>query len=236
MTEPQPLWQQIAATLARGFEADGLAPGTRLPTEAQLAQRFGVNRHTIRRAIEMLVRAGQVRVEQGRGAFIADDLLDYEIATRTRFSESIRRHNRIPDGRVLRLRTIPAAASVAAALAIEVGLPVVLLERVGLADGVPVSLTDHHFPADRFSGLEAALRSTASITAAFEAVGVIDYLRRSTRVSARMPTAAEADLLEMPRTRPILVCENLNVDAADQPVEFTLTRHPSNRMQLVFEP
>ncbi|MDP9096340.1 MAG: phosphonate metabolism transcriptional regulator PhnF [Pseudomonadota bacterium] len=236
MTESMPRWQQIAATLARGFEADRLAPGTRLPTEAQLAQRFDVNRHTIRRAIEALVRTGQVRVEQGRGAFIADDLLDYEIATRTRFSETIRRHNRVPEGRVLRLRTILATPPVAAALAIGEGEPVVLLERLGLADAIPVSLAEHHFPSDRLPGLEAAFRSTASITAALEAAGVVDYLRRSTRVTTRMPTSAEADLLEMPRTRPLLVCENLNVDAADRPIEFTLTRHPGNRMQLVFEP
>ena len=109
----QPLWRQIAATLAHEIEADRLAPGTRLPTEAEFSARFGVNRHTIRRAVDTLVRNGQVRVEQGRGAFVADDLLDYEISPRTRFSERIRRHNRVPDGHLLRLRPIEGNAAVA---------------------------------------------------------------------------------------------------------------------------
>ena len=231
-----PRWQQIATSLSREFEQACLAPGTRLSTEAQFAVRFAVNRHTIRRALESLVRAGQVRIERGRGAFIADDLLDYEIAPRTRFSERIRRHNRVPDGRVLRLRDSVASAAVAAALALPEGAAIVLLERIGLADGVPVSLTDHHFPAERLPGIGAALAGYRSITEALGAAGVADYVRQSTRVTARMPTAVEAGHLEMSRTRPLLVCENLNVDGNGEAVEFGLSRHPSNRMQLVFEP
>lgn len=231
-----PLWRQIAATLGREIEGDGLAAGTRLPTEAELAARFGVNRHTIRRAVDTLVRSGQVRVEQGKGAFVADDLLDYEISTRTRFSERIRRQNRVPDGHVLRVRQVEAGAAVAAALEVAEGSAVMLLERLGLADGVPISLADHYFPAERLPGIADALRATNSITEALRTVGIDDYVRRSTRVTARMPTAAEADRLEVPRTRPLLVCENLNVDRDGRPTEFALTRHPSSRVQLVFEP
>lgn len=231
-----PLWRQIAATLAREIEVDGLTPGTRLPTEAELSIRFGVNRHTIRRALDTLVRSGQVRVEQGKGAFVADDLLDYEISTRTRFSERIRRQNRVPEGHVLRLRQLEASPAVAAALEIAERSPVMLLERIGLADGVPISLADHYFPVERLPGIADALRATNSITDALRAVGIDDYVRRSTRVTARMPTAAEADRLQVPRIRPLLVCENLNVDSDGRPTEFSLTRHPSGRVQLVFEP
>ncbi len=231
-----PRWRQIAATLAREIEADCLAPGTRLSTEAEFSARFGVNRHTIRRALDTLVRSGQVRVEQGKGAFVADDLLHYEISTRTRFSERIRRQNRVPDGHVLRLRPIEASAAAAAALDLPDRSPLILLERIGLADGVPISLTDHHFPVERLPGIADALRTTSTITAALRTSGVDDYIRRSTRVTARMPTASEADLLEAPRHRPLLVCENVNVDRDGRPIEFSLTRHPSSRVQLVFEP
>lgn len=232
----QPLWRQIAATLAHEIEADHLAPGTRLPTEAEFSARFGVNRHTIRRALDTLVRGGQVRVEQGRGAFVADDLLDYEISPRTRFSERIRRQNRVPDGHTLRLRPIEGSAAVSAALDLPERSPMMMLERLGLADGVPLSLSDHYFPTERLPGIADALGTIGSITEALRAVGVLDYVRRSTRVTARMPTAIEADRLEVPRTRPLLVCENLNVDLDGRPIEFSLTRHPSSRVQLVFEP
>ncbi len=239
MTEPgreRPLWRQIARTLSREIEVERLAPGARLPTEVQLAGRFGVNRHTVRRAMELLVRNGLVRVEQGRGAFVADDVLDYEISTRTRFSEWIRRQNRNPEGQVLRVRELACNAAVAAGLGIAAGAPVALLERLGLADGLPVSLTDHYFPATRLPGIATALRDAPSITEALFRVGVADYVRQSTRVAARMPTASEADLLQVSRARPLLVCENTNVDRTGRIIEFGLTRHPSSRVQIVFEP
>ena len=63
-----------------------------------------------------------------------------------------------------------------------------------------------------------------------------DYLRQSTRVASRMPTAAEAGLLQVPRNRPLLVCENINVDRDGGIIEFGIARYPSTRVQIVFEP
>lgn len=231
-----PLWRQIAQTLMAEIEERALEPGTRLPTEAQLAARFEVNRHTVRRAVESLARRGIVTVEQGRGAFIADDVLDYEVTSRTRFSEWIRRQNKLPIGRPLRLREVAGNGFVADALRIDLGAPVVVLERLGFADGQPVVLTDHYFPVERLPGIGKALRVAPTISEALAAVGVPDYLRHSTRVAARMPTAAEGELLQISRARPILVCENINVGSDGRIVEFGLARYPSTRVQIVFEP
>lgn len=239
MTEARPslpLWRRIAQTLSADISAQGLQPGARLPTEAQLAARFDVNRHTVRRAIDTLVRGGLVRVEQGRGAFVAEDVLDYEVSARTRFSEWIKRQNRIPEGQVLHVRELPSTRLVAAGLRVEPGAPVVVLARLGRADGVPVTRSDHYFSTHRLPGIADALRDAPTITEALAAVGVHDYLRQSTRVSARMPTAAEADLLQVSRMRPLLICENVNVDRAGTIIEFGIARYPSTRVQVVFEP
>ena len=192
-SRPAPLWRRIAQRLSAGIGPGGLRPGERLPTEAQLAAQFGANRHTVRRAVESLAQSGLVRVEQGRGTFVAEDMLDYAVAPRTRFSEWVRRHNREPTGQVLHLRTIAAPAAVAAGLGIGEGEPVVLYERLGLADGMPVALASHHFPPGRLPGILDALGRHPTITEALRAVGVMDYVRRTTRVGARMPTAAEGD-------------------------------------------
>lgn len=231
-----PRWRRIAQELIAEIEADDLAPEARLPTEAQLAARFGVNRHTVRRAMESLVRCGLVRVEQGRGAFVADDVIEYGVSHRTRFSEWIKRQNKVPEGQVLRLRELASTQDVAAGLEIETGAPVALMERLGLADGLPVVLTDHYFPSERLAGIQAALRSAGSITDALAQVGVRDYVRRSTRVSARMPSSVEAELLQVTRARPLLVCENINVDPSGMIIEFGVAKYPSSRVQVVFEP
>ncbi len=230
------LWRQIVRVIEEDIAAGVYLPGGKLPTEAQLSQHFDVNRHTVRRALEELSRNGLVRVEQGRGSFIAEDVLDYAISARTRFSEWIRRHNKEPSGRTLDLREMPADATVAAALGLRVGARVIRLERLGLADGRPVSLGSHHFPAGRLPGLLAALRELPTITEALERASVSDYRRQVTRVTARLPLAQEAELLAMPRNRPVLVTENINVDRDGAVVEFGVARYPTPRVQIVFEP
>src|ERR1700760_2961609 len=187
------LWRQIANRLQHDIGAGIYPPGARLPTEAKLSQHFRVNRHTVRRALEELSRGGMVRVEQGRGSFVAEDVLEYAVEPRTRFSEWIRRLNMEPSGRLLQLKETAADAHVASGLGIRAGGRVVLLERLGFADDRPVSLSQHYFPATRLRGILGALREAPTITEALKAVGVSDYLRQITRVTARLPNAAEAD-------------------------------------------
>jgi GntR family phosphonate transport system transcriptional regulator len=230
------LWRQIATRLQRDIGEGVYLPGGRLPTEAELSQQFRVNRHTVRRALEELSRGGLVRVEQGRGSFVAEDVLEYAVEPRTRFSEWIRRHNMEPSGRLLQLTEIVADSRIAAGLGIRAGGRVVLLERLGFADDRPVSLSQHHFPAARLRGILDALQTAPTITEALKKVGVSDYLRQLTRVTARLPNAEEAELLRMPRNRPLLVTENINVDRAGTVVEYGVSRYPTPRVQIVFEP
>jgi GntR family phosphonate transport system transcriptional regulator len=230
------LWRQISETLRQEIGGAHYPPGARLPTEAELSARFSVNRHTVRRALEELSRGGMIRVEQGRGSFVAEDVLDYTVGTRTRFTEWIHRHNKEPSGRVLQLREIAADTTIATALGVRAGGRVVLLERLGLADEIPVCLARHYFPSVRLRGILNALAATSRITEALKAVGVEDYVRQVTRVSARAPTPTEADLLRMARNRPVLVTENINVDRAGTVVEFGIGCYPTPRVQIVFEP
>jgi GntR family phosphonate transport system transcriptional regulator len=230
------LWRQIVGKLRADIASGGLQPGARLPTEAELSGQFGVNRHTVRRALEELSRDGLVRVEQGRGSFVAEDVLDYNVEARTRFSEWIRKHNKEPSGIVRQLREIAADQRVAAGLGVRSGSRVVLLERLGFADDRPVSMARHYFPAQRLKGMLQALQATPRITEALRSVGVDDYLRQQTRVTARLPTQTEATLLRMARNRPVLVTENVNVDRAGTIVEFATGCYPTPRVQIVFEP
>lgn len=229
----RPLWRQIQQRLETEIGGGAMPPGARLPTEAELARRFAVNRHTIRRAMEELEARGLVRIEQGRGSFVAEAVLDYTLGPRTRFSEIIRRQNRLPEGRLLRVQEVPAEAPLAALLGLRRGRPVIRVERLGLADGRPVVIGTHHFPAERFARMPALLAGNVSISAALAACGVPDYRRRITRVGARLPTAEEAELLQQARSRPVLLAEAVNTDAEGAVVDVTHARYAAGRVQLV---
>jgi len=235
-TEGLALWRQIEAALAADIAARIYPPGERLPTEQALASRFGVNRHTLRRAMAALETRGLVRIEQGRGTFVQDPVLDYAVGRHTRFSEIVSRHNRAPGHRVLRSAEIAADAAVARALHLRKGARCLMMETLGEADGLPVALSTHHLPAARFPGIVERYAATQSLSIALRAYGIADYTRHSTRITARLPSAEEAGQLKQPRTRPLLVTESVDVDAALSPIQFVISRFPADRVQILVEP
>lgn len=242
MTEPTlargvgtSLWRQIAERLGRDIVQGDRQPGERLPTELQLAEEFGVNRHTVRRAVAALAEQGLVRIEQGRGTFVQESVIDYRVKKRTRFSENVLGHQKVPSGRVLAVREDDAEDAVAKALEIRKGTPVVVVERLGEADGRPLSVSSHYFPKGRFPTLVAVIAETGSISAAMERLGVGDYTRRVTRVTARTARGADARLLQQPPAKPILMTEGINVDRDGRPVEYSVARWASDRVQIVFD-
>ena len=94
-------WKQISDDIETSIKNKTWKPGDKLPTEMELAKTYRVNRHTIRRSVRELVEKGLVSVEQGRGMFIPDYVLDYKLAKRTRFSEVVSSQNKFPGGRAL---------------------------------------------------------------------------------------------------------------------------------------
>jgi GntR family transcriptional regulator, phosphonate transport system regulatory protein len=225
-------WRQIAESLGRDI-TEARFPEGKLPTEPELAEQFGVNRHTVRRAIGMLADQGLVRVEQGRGTFVAGGQIDYLLGRRTRFSANLQREGREPGHQLLATWRIPADAATARDLGLAVGAPVIELETLGRADGVPISYAKHCFPAERFAALPDAFAATGSITAVLKACGVADYTRRVTRLVARLPSEQEALHLEQPAARPVLHSEAINIDPDGVPIQRSVTVFSGDRVQVI---
>lgn len=229
------IWRQIEQTLAHEIESGAFAEGQQLPTEAELAARFKVNRHTIRRAVGTLSDRGLVRVEQGRGSFVRENVLEYMIGRRTRFTENVRRANRSPSGRMLSMGREKAGAALAEDLGISAGSEVVHLTTVGEVDGRPVSYGDHYFPVTLFGEFEAAYERDPSVTKVMEHHGFGDYERARTKVTAGIPDATDASVLQIPRTRPVLVVDTVNVAPDGMILQASHVRYAADRFQLVFE-
>ncbi|MEX2482589.1 MAG: phosphonate metabolism transcriptional regulator PhnF [Gammaproteobacteria bacterium] len=229
------IWRYIADSVAEEIRGQVFAPGDRLPTEAELAMRFGVNRHTVRRAIASLQDSGLVRIEQGRGTFVQEDIIDYPLSSRTRFSEIIERQAKTPSGTLLRCATIPADQPASEALGVARGAPIALIETIGKADHQPISLVGHHFSLDRFPDVLAAYEAEGKITPMLKRLGVEDYFRKSTTITARMPNSYETRHLRVARMTPILCLEAINVDSEGTPVEYGFTRFSSSRVQILID-
>jgi GntR family phosphonate transport system transcriptional regulator len=228
-------WRQIADQIAGQIRSGVLTPGEQLPTEAQLAARFAVNRHTARRALAALASEGMVRAAQGKGTFVEAGPLPYPIGARVRFTENVGRAGHEAGAEVLSALELPASEVLAARLEIATGSMVVEARSRRFADGVPISVGTSRLPLPRFSGFTAALKKSGSITKALGACGVADYRRVSTQISARVATTEEAALLDLAPGRVVLVVEGLNVDEAGAPIQATDAIFAADRVQLTLD-
>ncbi|KUP94431.1 phosphonate metabolism transcriptional regulator PhnF [Tritonibacter horizontis] len=227
-----PVWKSIALTLTDDIGQGRYDTGSKLPAEAQLAARFGVNRHTVRRALADMAEQGLVHARRGAGVFVAARPTDYPVGKRIRFHQNIRRAGRVPSKKVLRLEILAADPREADALRLEPGAPVVVYEGLSYADDHPVALARTIFPADRLPGLIPALAAHDSITAALRAVGVEDYTRRETRITAKLATATQALHLRISEGAPILRTTGISDDLNGVPIEFGRTWFAGDRVTL----
>ncbi|KGD98143.1 MULTISPECIES: phosphonate metabolism transcriptional regulator PhnF [Rhizobium/Agrobacterium group] len=226
------LWRQIAdrirASIANGeYDATGM-----VPPEMVLAAQFGVNRHTVRSALAALAQEGIVRAMQGRGTLIErKERLNFPISQRTRFTEGIGDQARKKEGLLLSSAEEPASAALAASLRIAEGAPVIRLETLRKADRRPVSRSTNWFPAGRFAGMKEAYEASGSITAAFQALGLSDYWRFSTEITATHADGADLADLQLSPGAIILVARALNVDPDGVPVQYAVSRFPADMVQ-----
>jgi GntR family phosphonate transport system transcriptional regulator len=229
------VWREIEEALGREI-ADGTYPsGTKLPPESDLAARFGVNRHTVRRALAELQNRGSISIERGRGMFVKAPRRAYPIRHRTRFSENVSHIVQNARGQMLRSWHMPATEQIARDLDIPTGTTIVAFDNLRVIDGMPVSLTTHHFPADRFHEMPVLFAETGSVTKALTMIGLDDYTRRLTRVYARRSTPEEATILQHERDEPVLVVESINIDLQGRPIEFGNSRSTGGQWEVVFD-
>lgn len=234
---PRPtLWRAIADTLRGELAAGQYRPGDRLPTEAQLAARFGVNRHTVRQALSSLAEAGLVHARRGAGVFVTARPTEYPLGRRVRFHQNLAAAGQAAERRTLSLVRRAADAGEAAALALAPGDGVVVREGLSLADGVPLALFRSVFPEARLPGILAALEAESSITRALARAGVADFTRAETRLTAKLATPTQALHLRIRPGAPILRSVALNVGPDGLPVELGRTWFAGERVTLTVTP
>jgi GntR family phosphonate transport system transcriptional regulator len=224
-------WQQVEEDIAGDILTGRLSPKAQLPKESDLMERFGVGRHTIRRAISNLESRGLVQVEQGRGTFVREGRLDYRLSERTRFSQNLLEQGREPLGQAVREEQIPAPRVVAEALRLPHGEPVYHIVRLGFADDEPISFSNAYYPVRRFPGFNDARRSGRSISLIFAEYDVPDYIRLRTDIIVRMPTAEEARQLDQAMSQPVIALKKVDVDMKGTPIAYSETIWPGERVQ-----
>ncbi|MEO0636801.1 MAG: phosphonate metabolism transcriptional regulator PhnF [Pseudomonadota bacterium] len=231
------LWRQIADALAGDIASGQFAEGDRLPSEAALAERFGVNRHTVRASIADLVSRQLLQSRRGSGTYIRKQAkLIYPISRRTRFSAATSGQGATRGITVLESLVESASEDVRRALRLGGGAQVERLETISTLDEVPIAKATSRFDATRFKGIGAVLKQTGSITKSLATFGVPDYVRALSEVTSRHASQDEIDSLSLSPGAIVLCVTSVNEDMSGQPIEYGQTVFAAERTTLQFEP
>ena len=234
----EPLYAQIAARLAGAITRGVLAPGAQLPTEAALMAAYGVSRITVRQAVQVMVRNGQLESRRGKGTYVARGSFQQDLASLQGFRAALKQQGIEPQTELLSFLPKPPRSDdfVLPGMA----LPARLRRRY-LIDGEPFAVVEACLPAEAV----AVGRARAERMAVYEIlqqflglrIGRADVAIQCTRTRARIARElglpARSHVLVMHRTSYTVTgaaCEHMRISIV--PERYTFRMSVPGPMQL----
>ena len=237
-----PLYRRIAAELRHAITTGELPPGSQLPTEQELGDRYKVSRNTVRLALGLLVNEGIITSTPGRGTFVRDRMTLTYHASRAEaadrpddwHTDAYFTEVRQPTQR-FDMRIDPASLAVAQRLRVEEGEAVVVRRMIRYVDGEPWSIQDSSYPMDiaQQAGLLVPHDLPGGTVRAMAERGHVEIGYRD-ELTTRMPTPEEAQTLDLGAGVPVLAYVR-TCYTKDRPVRLTQTIFAGDRNRLVYE-
>jgi GntR family transcriptional regulator len=204
-----------------------LAEGDAVPSERELAVRFGVSRETVRQALHELLVEGRIE-RRGRGTVVSRPKLVQPLSLKS-YTEGAAARGRTPGRVLVTWEEIAASPEKAAALAISAGDAVIHLERVLLADDERIGLESTYLPTCRFAGLATTFDPTTSLYAAIKKTGV-RFGSAIEKVETALPSPREAALLGTTTAMPALLLNRRTLDIDGVPIELVRALYRGDRV------
>jgi GntR family transcriptional regulator, phosphonate transport system regulatory protein len=235
-------WMKVCEVLVDEIERGVVGADQRLPADNELAARFGVHRHTIRRALTDLQARGLVRSERGRGTFVVKDAIAYRFGAQTRFEENLAANHLTATRQVLSTAQFGAPEEIARHLRIEPGQPVLMVSLLGEADSRPVHLFTIWFSLDRTPGVKPLFENLPrhttlqlSMDQVMREAGIGFFQRSSARILCRLPRREEARHLKISLNDPVFELQIPNVDEHENPIYYGVSVYPGSRTAFTFD-
>lgn len=208
--------------------ASSLEVGAPLPAERSLAQRLGVSRMTLRRAVDELVDLGFLHRRQGSGTYVAEPKITQFLAASS-FTQDMAARGLEPGARVVRFQHGPADADLARELEIMPGARVLRVARVRTADGEPIALEELAVDAALVPGLRPEdLEGTSFYELLRRRYGLRIVGGEQTMEAAALDAEA-ARLLRVPKGSAAFLLQRVSRDETGRVLEFVRSRYRGDR-------
>jgi GntR family transcriptional regulator len=216
-----PLYRQIKGLILQALDGGEWRPGDVIPSETELAVRYGVSQGTVRKAVDELAAENYLLRRQGKGTFVASH---NDPRAFFRFLRLQRLNGEVETSRSLPLECWRAKAGQEAAriLGIQLADPIIIVRRVLEFAGKPVVLDEIYLRGDTFAGLSLdTLRDwQGSLYGLFESRFGARMVRAEEKLRAVAADRTAADLLKVQEGSPLLSVERVSYSYGDRPMEW----------------
>ena len=209
-----------------------LGIGDAIPSERQLSADLGMSRLTVRAALDDLVRDGYLVRKRGSGTFVSEPKIAQEL-TMTSFTDDMRRRGLRPESKTLDLRVVPAGARLGRLLHVSPSEPVLVADRLRLADGESMAIETVHIRASHVPGLTAADLEERSFYELLRGRYDILVVGGEQTIEPTVTDESESNALGVPLHSPAFRFERVTHSDAGEIVEFVESIYRGDRYRLV---
>jgi GntR family transcriptional regulator len=213
---------------------DRLGVGEAIPSERQLSADLRVSRLTVRAALDELVREGYLLRRRGAGTFVSEPKIAQEL-TMTSFTEDMRRRGLHPASKTLELKVVPAGARLGRLLHVSPSEPVLVAQRLRLADGETMAIETLHIRAALVPGLAARdLERQSFYELLTERYGIV-VVGGTQAIEPTVTNEEESEALGVPLHSPAFLFERITRGEDGEIVEFVRSLYRGDRYRIVTE-
>ena len=223
MTSRKPLYLKMVESLEVTIR-DTMVAHERLPSERELSETFKVSRITVRQALKELEARGLIYKLQGKGTFVSSiENVKTDLASAYSFTDQMRQLGKTPKTTILSFEKVKVTPYLATYLDMEVGSEVYELERLRLADGLPLMFERTYMPIAPFDGLTQDLLSQNPLYDIFAQDFAQTIRTAEEEFAASIALDYEAELLEIPKGSPALHITRRTYNDKNVMIEFTFS-------------
>ena len=216
-----PLYRQIKNLIVQALDAGEWLPGHTIPSEQELALRFGVSQGTVRKAVDELAAENILLRKQGKGTFVTTHQDPHTFFRFLRL-KAVNGGPVLPKSMPLECLRGRAGIEAARALSIEQGSQIFIVRRVLKFNGKPAVVDEMYLPAEVYPDLNMTMLRDwqGSLYSLFETRFGVRMVRATEKIRAVAADRRVAEVLNVQESTPLLSVERLAYTYGDKPVEW----------------
>lgn len=213
MEDQSPIYLLVRKAIRDQIDSGEILPGMSIPSENELAERYGIHRLTVRNAISVLIKEGLLKSVKGKGVFVVGPKMERDLDTLGGFTQTMKAKGAQPSTKVLIKAVRQAGEKYAMIFRIDPEDEIYYIKRICFADREPVSLEEIYIPSELIPNFEELDLAVFSIYEIYEFYGV-----------KLMKADQTLDLTRLPHKD----AKRLGIDPADAVMLFSGTSYDEN--------